>query len=51
MSQDRCLAAASLTKVLPLTENGRSLLPESVTAGAAPPRSPLVPVAGVPVEA
>lgn len=40
MSQDRCLAAASLTKVFPLTSKGRVESPELVTAGAAmPPRA------------
>lgn len=40
-SQERCRAPASLTKVSPLTSNGLVLSPLLVTAGAAPPRSPV----------
>lgn len=40
MSQERCAALALETKELPLTEKGRLLSPDSVTAGAAiPPRA------------
>lgn len=38
MSQARCTALALEMKELPLTEKGRLLSPESVTAGAASPR-------------
>lgn len=40
MAHERCRAAPSPTKVLPLTENGR-VPEEEMTGGATPPRVPV----------